>query len=276
MSRTYIGSSIIALRSTASGKFMTLDNHRVSASGRSLTLRPMDISVLLHFLAVNMLRPVPLLLALLTFATNDLAASQRLRSGESYTSRSKLFAITAPAPCSGFESRYVVELESKQGTQFVEEIGLQIRDTGELYRLGVRRLTQEMRQAVTIAEGILPPPALAWLGVTFHLADRAKRTGEWRPASELDTPQTAFGPAVMSVNHVDGGRFLRVSTFDPATRTFVSNDRPAEIVAVVVQSGQHLLYATGQADAGPVDCVQREVWKMLEGLKLSRALTELP
>lgn len=205
----------------------------------------------------------------------DLEAARKLKPGDGYSSKSKVFTVTLPHTCSSFSLPYEVNEQAKKGDEFLEEAAFYMADMGELYHIGARRLTPRMRQQVNQPEGPLPPPALGWLGLHIHLAEREKRTGEWQPASEFETPDTKFGPGVMSVNHIQGGRFLRVSTFVGGKLVPKDEDRPAEVVVLIVQSGEHLVYVTGQADLGSTECVQREVWKMLEGLTLLRPLDQL-
>jgi hypothetical protein len=145
----------------------------------------------------------------------------------------------------------------------------------------MRCLTHDMREQVQATQGPLPPSALAWLGVKLHLGDREKRTGQWKPASPPEPVDTKHGSGVMSVNYVDNGRFLEVLTLEMG-KLVAKDVPPAVVVVLVVQSGDELLYATGQSDGGAIlgpsgqgeaptfQCVQREIWKMFEGLVLSR------
>jgi hypothetical protein len=72
------------------------------------------------------------------------------------------------------------------GQEAWEEAWFHIPDMGELYRVGIARLTPELRALVNTPEGVLAPTALAWLDVKLHLGERETRTGAWTPASELE------------------------------------------------------------------------------------------
>jgi hypothetical protein len=210
-----------------------------------------------------------------------LSAARKMKPGDSYSSPRRAFTVTVPTACAPFSAAFVVGESAKQGKEFYEEASFSLSDMGELYRVGMRRLTPGMREQVRALEGPLPAGALAWLGLKLHLADREKRTGEWRPASQPEVVETRHGSGVMSVNYVQGGRFLRMFTLGHKGRMVPEASPPAAVVVLIVQRGDDLLYATGQADLAEVesveasgglpkpDCVRREIWKMFEGLVLA-------
>ena len=152
---------------------------------------------------------------------------------------------------------------------------------GELYRAGVRRLTPRMRQQVQQPQGPLGPPHLSWLGLVIHLGEREKATGEWKPLSDFEELATRHGAGVMSVNRVERGRMLVTATFE-GNKLVPQPPGPALVVVLTVQSGEHLIYVTGQSDANgsglsdpdeaTPDCVEGRLRGMIDSLTLARAL----
>lgn len=208
-----------------------------------------------------------------------LQAAKMVRQGESYTNKTKLFQVTAPRGCGPLSLSYEVREANKKGAEFFEEVAFYIKDVGELYHAGVRRLSPVMRQKVQQTEGPLAPPQLGWLGLTLHLGAREKMTGAWKPVSFEDV-QTKHGPGVLSVNQVEGGRFLTVLQFEGGNLV-PKPAPPALVVVLMIQNGEHLIYVTGQADASgdlskPENdspaCVQQKLREMIESLTFSRPL----
>jgi hypothetical protein len=174
---------------------------------------------------------------------------------------------------------YVVDqIAKKKGNDAWEEAWFYIRDMGELYRVGMFRLTPELRKLVETPEGPLSLAALSWLGVRMHLGDREKRTGEWKAVSAFEAVQTPHGSGVLAVNHVERGRFLEGYTGDRQGKKVRVSSLPAVVVVLVVQRGVDVLFVTAQADAAAIishdahgelsepDCLRREVQKLVDGM----------
>lgn len=212
----------------------------------------------------------------------DLFAARKMKAGDKYKSPTGLFTIVVPQVCSPFILPFVVDdVAKKRGNEAWEEAWFYIHDMGELYRVGIHRLTPELRQLVKIPEGPLSLPALSWLGVRMHLGNREKGTGAWKPVSAFEAVETPHGPGVLSVNHVERGRFLEGYTSDGQGRKVPVPSLPAMVVVLVVQLGEDVLLVTAQADAQAVmgyqgsgelaeaDCLRREVRKLVDGMLLA-------
>lgn len=206
------------------------------------------------------------------------AGKKKVRPGAPYSSASRLFNVTAPQACSPFSMTYAVTEETKKGREWYEEAALYVSDMGELYRVGARGLTPEMRQAVGQPEGQLSPIQLAWLGLKIHVGSREKETGTWKPAGDPESVETKHGLAVLSVNQVEGGRFLVTAT-SQGGKLVARPSPPASVVVLLVQNPESLLYVTGQADAADLEgvqqapeCVRRQVLSMFDSLTFA----ELP
>ena len=212
----------------------------------------------------------------------DLSAARRMQAGDTYKSPSRLFTITVPQVCSPFVLPYVVgDVAKKRGNDAWEEAWFYIHDMGELYRVGLFRLTPELRQLVKTPEGPLSLQALSWLGVRMHLGDREKRTGAWTPVSTFEAVETPHGSGVLSVNHVERGRFLEGYTGDGQGRKVPVPSLPAVVVVLVLQRGEDVLFATAQADAeavvkrhasgelGDANCLRRQLRKLVDGMLLA-------
>jgi hypothetical protein len=176
-----------------------------------------------------------------------LSAARKAQAGDKYKSPTGLFTILVPGVCSPSAVPYEVGQTAKtSGHEAWEEAWFYIRDVGELYRVGVFRLSVELRRRVETAEGPLSLRSLSWLGVRMHLGKRESQTGKWRAVSELEPVKTTYGSGVLSVNEVDGGRFLETQgrpnkAPDPG--------RAAVVVVLVVQRGEDFIVVSGQADA---------------------------
>lgn len=220
--------------------------------------------------------------ALVLLLCVDLSAARKMKAGDKYRSPTGLFTITLPQVCSPFRLPYVADQIAKTtGTEAWEEAWFYIHDMGELYRVGVFRLTPELRQLVETPEGPLSLASLSWLGVRMHLGNREKRTGAWKPVSEMEAVETPHGAGVMSVNHVEGGRFLVGYTGDGLGGKVPLPSLPGVIVVLVVQRGEDVLFVTAQADAegatsgrprteppGP-DCLRREIRTLVDRMVLA-------
>jgi hypothetical protein len=124
-------------------------------------------------------------------------------------------------------------------------------------------------------EGLVPPPALSWLGVRTHLGKREPTTGHWKPVSNVSV-QTPYGSGELSVNEVEGGQFLEKYTGAGWTTKVPDPPQPAIVVVLVVQRGEDVVFVTGQADGyilsarpSEPDCLVGAVRKLADGMVLA-------
>ena len=208
----------------------------------------------------------------------EMQAAKRIRGGETYKSKTKFFEVVVPRGCSPFLAPYEVQEGNRKGDEFFEEAVFYMKDMGEVYHAGVRRLTPELRGKVSQEEGRLSAPQLAWLGVFLHFGPREKSTGAWQPASGLEEVQTKHGPGVLSANSVEGGRFLTTMTIEDG-KMVQQASAPASVVVLMVQKAEYLIYVTGQADGAAMlgtssdaGCVQGRLREMIDSLTIVRPL----
>lgn len=178
-----------------------------------------------------------------------------LNGGEVYTSRTKLFRVTAPRADNFAVGRFkVVETSNKKGQDLFEEVAFWIKDFGELYRVGIVRIGLNVRSLVNQPEGDLPATARVFIALFLHYGGVVPGEPKVMRIEEVPTPH---GPGVAAMNDVKGGSQL-VHLQNPTReeleaaarkgRKVVGKRENASVAVVVVKTGDYLLYASAQND----------------------------
>jgi hypothetical protein len=223
-------------------------------------------------------QPLVFLLAWCAFAGP--VAAKSIKEGEIYTSRTKLFRVTAPK---GFGTFQVIEFGERKKPELGEEVVFRIKDWGELYRVGIRRISPEPASASTRESGDVPLPDLAIAAVQFHYGRAIPGAPKLKSEEALATPH---GPGQAAVFEVEGGS--QVASFsDPEELRALAQGQKAtgqrratHVAVVVVRKGDHVIYASAQNDGlslgfsplsgDPIGSVRAAAAGMIQSLTLLR------
>jgi hypothetical protein len=195
---------------------------------------------------------LPAVIVLLTVGLVTPAKAKDVKGGQLYTSKTKLFTVRVPETGNSF----VVMEDSTKGDDAYEEVAFYKKDSGKLYRLGVRRLGSRVRSIVPEAPpGELPGEALSFIVLFLHYGGRIPGAPAPVEMRDLTTPH---GDGVLAVNRVEGGSTL--STVSNATAQdleAIRKGRPVGrrddtyVVVGVVRKGDFVVYASAQNDLYP-------------------------
>lgn len=185
----------------------------------------------------------------LTAALATPASAKDVEGGQLYTSKTKLFTVRVPETGNVFTA---VE-DSKTGDDGYEEVAFLKKDSGKLYRLGVRRLGSQMRSIVPEAPpGELANETLSFIALFLHYAGRLPSPPTPIAMRDLTTPH---GDGVLAVNRVEGGSMLSTIS-NPTAQDLeaIKKGRPVGkrgdtfVVVGIVKKGDFFVYASAQND----------------------------
>jgi hypothetical protein len=235
-------------------------------------------------------RPAALLVlvaAALAVPIATLGAAERVAGGETFTSRRGWFTVRVPRPDTVSGRLFEVKDSWGRGADAFEEASFTIRELGESYHVGIRRLGSQLRLlAGGSATGELTPDALSDAALAVHYGGRLPGPVTVIGTSALATPH---GAGLARVNRVQGGSVLQglTSSADADLSGIAGSAYPgrrsadAVVVTGVVSSGLYVIYASAQNDYLGLDELARErrvsvlrsrVQELLDSLALVKEL----
>lgn len=213
--------------------------------------------------------------------------AERIAGGETFTSRRGWFSVRVPRPDTVSGRLFEVKDAWGRGDNAFEEASFSIRELGEVYRVGIRRLGSQLRLlAGGSATGDLTADALSDAVLAIHYGGRLPG-----PVTVIGTNvlETSHGAGLVRMNRVQGGSVLQglTSSADSELAGIAGSPYPGRraadgVVATgVVSSGGYVYYATAQNDYLGLDELSRErrvsvlrnrVQGLLDSLVLLKAL----
>ena len=167
-----------------------------------------------------------------------------LSSGDVYSSVTGLFNVVVPSADNFAVDRYsVLETSEPEGSQFVEEVSFLIGDFGELYRVGVVQLNQQIASLAETVADASTADELSQVALARHF--RGELPGEIKLIS-AENVTTDYGQAVQALYRVEeGSQLIEITGFDPSKASTPSD---ALVAVMVVPIGNYLIFATAQND----------------------------
>lgn len=192
-------------------------------------------------------RLLPIVIAL-TVSLTATASAKDVKGGQLYTSKTKLFTVRVPET-----GKFVVIEDSRKGQDAYEEVAFLQKDSGKLYRLGVRRLGSQVRSIVPEAPpGELAGGTLSFIVLLLHYGGRVPGPSAPTGMRDLTTPH---GDGVLAINRVEGGSmFSTVSNVTAQELEAMRTGRPVGkpddtyVVVGVAKKGDVLVYGSAQHD----------------------------
>ena len=191
-------------------------------------------------------------------------ADERVAGGETFTSKRKWFTVRVPRTDSVSGRLFDVSDTYGRGDSTFEETAFFIRELGEIYHVGVRRVGPTLRLLVPGAPpGDLPPDSLSYIALALHYGARVPGPVT---VDESVVLSARPGTGLMRVNRVENGSVLQglAAASDSEAAALMRNAYPgrrsadALVVTGVVPLGAYMLYASAQNDYLGLDELGRE------------------